>query len=89
MKSDYIDVTQGDSTTNGSIQFFGTTITILLPENSTQSAEGDNAKSFQAALFNVLAGLITPILGLVILWMAVMAAMKTSAATKEAVKGIE
>ena len=92
VKSDYINVTQWDNTTNGSIQFFGTTITIFLPENSTQSAGGspeNNAKSFQAALFNVLAGLITPILGLVILWMAVMAAMKTSAATKEAVKGIE
>lgn len=61
-------------------------------ENS--SGVGADGKPVQAgdlkmALFNVLSGLITPIFGIVILWMAVMAAIKTSVVAGKAVEGIE
>ena len=57
-------------------------------ENS--SGVGADGKPVQAgdlkmALFNVLSGLITPIFGIVILWMAVMAAIKTSVVAGKAV----
>lgn len=92
IQSDYIKVT--DNTANSwSIQFFGTNITIKLSEVNSAGVGADGtsvaAKDLSAALFNVLSGLITPIFGIVILWMAVMAAIKTSAVAGKAVEGIE
>ena len=77
------------SASNGSIDFFGIEIGIKLPEDGTKSANGASADNLRVALLNVLSGLITPIFGVVILWMAVMAAMKTSKIAGAAVEGIE
>ena len=91
--SPFITVDKNSTGTGGNIQFFGTTINIKLSDTNSNGvgANGQPVKAddLKVALFNVLSGLITPIFGIVILWMAVMAAIKTSAVAGKAIEGIE
>lgn len=71
-------------------RIFGTTdIEIKVLTGTTEESASNIASVTQDGLAQLLGSLITPILGIIVLWLAVLAAAKSSTITKEAVSGFE
>lgn len=90
--SDIISTKSGDGKTESASGFyiFGTTEVVI--QAFTGGAGGtaqDVTTITQKSLAELLSSLLTPILGIIVLWLAVLAASKSSTITKEAVSGFE